>query len=104
MLPSLKTRSKVDFDAFQALCDICEKGLDNKTNLKQQKRWSACLVMSSFNVMSCKKIKNKNGSICGAHPGGILAGLVIQILAGRGRLDAWIRLDQQIKCNLDSIV
>ena len=29
-----KTHSKVDFDAFPAACDICEKVLDNETSLK----------------------------------------------------------------------
>ena len=36
-LPALKTHSKVDFDAFLAVFDISEKGLDNKTNLNQKK-------------------------------------------------------------------
>ena len=53
-----KTHSKVDFDAFPAACDICEKVLDNEANLKQHKKMEHMFHYVKFQCNECEFMAN----------------------------------------------
>ena len=54
-----KAHSKIDFDEFPAACDVCEKVLDNETNLKQHKKKEHTYHIVKFQCNECDFMANE---------------------------------------------
>ena len=53
-----KAHSKVDFEAFPAACDICEKVLDNEKSLNQHKKREHMFHYVKFQCNECEFMAN----------------------------------------------